>query len=870
MTSISSRFKEKKSEQTSRKSYIETLGNSGDRKHLHDLIGVLKGNDFRVRSVTVEAIAKILRQNESVVMDILEALSSLPDGISEDTEVLKLFAEFDPSRSTYFGDDQMEDESALIAAATQAEANYQRKQSTDESSSTSCYDIQELDLQTEEDPPVPEIPSTPKSSKPELIDISESPEFPEPPRKVQRTDEFNGTVLSQPSQELSDAKTSQSSQPASQTKSLGLVASPLKCGKLSRIQKMILKCVDETPGQFKSDQIVKILSPGKVTKAITNEMKNHPSYCHLKLQKQKVILEEIGHLMEWDYLKKDKGKLILGAKGQESLNEGMNSMESPEKPQVDSLKISQPASMVISEKVDPKAPIHPFFAKKTLDFSAPITSKPPSTSLPSLTIHSSMNTPNSRPPSGPTSLTLPSGYSARNITGRQEWKKSLSQRSNFSTNPTNLIVKTVSEPESAVQLSDEQDQVLQLALSGKSLFFTGAAGTGKSLLLKRIIQELQKKYEYNEVYVTASTGVAACNIGGCTLHSFAGIGIGDKKLEEIIPAVLENSNTLKRWRSAEVLIVDEVSMIDPDFFDKLEAVGREARKRTEPFGGIQVIFCGDFLQLPPVFKGGSQNLKFCFESKTWNQVIGISIELKKIFRQKDSRFINVLNDIRVGRLTPQSRSILESCKNTQHSLPDGIKPTTLYPKKLNVESENLVNLQAISDSEYVYKAEDEGRHETFIKKLDELNAPKELHLKVGAQVILLRNLNFDLGYVNGARGKVIAFEEVDLDTIADKDVALNGVKFYPIVQFESGRTLRVMAQEWKMESGGSILAMRRQIPLTLGWALSVHKSQGMTISNVVVSLAECFEYGMAYVALSRATSLEGLKIVGHFNDSVIK
>lgn len=196
-----------------------------------------------------------------------------------------------------------------------------------------------------------------------------------------------------------------------------------------------------------------------------------------------------------------------------------------------------------------------------------------------------------------------------------------------------------------ILLSDEQQHVLdEVILRNENVFFTGSAGTGKSVLLRELITQLRQKYapksknDYWEasndsVAVTASTGIAACNIGGCTLHSFSGVGLGQEAVPVLISKVRKNGNSVRRWQDTKVLIVDEVSMIDADFLDKLETVARAVRKNESPWGGIQVVLTGDFFQLPPVNKSG--NVKFSFEAESWGRTIKTTIQLMQVFRQKD-------------------------------------------------------------------------------------------------------------------------------------------------------------------------------------------------------------------------------------------
>lgn len=316
-------------------------------------------------------------------------------------------------------------------------------------------------------------------------------------------------------------------------------------------------------------------------------------------------------------------------------------------------------------------------------------------------------------------------------------------------------------------LSKEQEYVLQLARQGRSLFFTGSAGTGKSVLLKSIIKDLKQG---KNVSVTASTGLAACNIGGITLHSFAGIGLGNGEVSDVIKNVRKNRKALRRWRETDVLVIDEVSMIDGRLFNKLDAVARAVRRRQSPFGGIQVVACGDFYQLPPVGKreflpDGTETKEgaiFAFECPAWKEVIRSSIILKEVFRQKgDQTFIDMLNDMRNGLVTRQAE---EEFLRLSRPLdcPAGIVPTELYATRNEVENANNMKLRGLEGNARSYSARDGGtlppqaRHQVLANFL----APQRLFLKENAQVMCIKN--FDETLVNGSLGKVIAF--VDRDT----------------------------------------------------------------------------------------------------------
>ncbi|KAJ0012152.1 hypothetical protein NQD34_013127 [Periophthalmus magnuspinnatus] len=397
------------------------------------------------------------------------------------------------------------------------------------------------------------------------------------------------------------------------------------------------------------------------------------------------------------------------------------------------------------------------------------------------------------------------------------------------------------------KLNKEQAAVLSAVLSRKNVFFTGSAGTGKSFLLKRIIGSLPPK----STYATASTGVAACHIGGTTLHSFAGIGSGSAPLDQCIE-LAQRPGVLQHWTSCKHLIIDEVSMVEGQYFDKLESVARSVRRSTEPFGGIQLIMCGDFLQLPPVSKG-KDKANFCFQSRSWRKVIQVNMELTEVRRQTDQSFISLLQSVRVGRVTEEVTSRL--LHSASHSIErDGILATRLCTHKDDVELTNQNKLQQLPGAARVFEALDS---DPALEKTIDVHSPVSsvLQLKVGAQVMLTKNLDVARGLVNGARGVVVSF-----------DTQKHG---YPRVRFLCGVTEVMKPERWVFKSGGGIHLSRQQLPLKLAWAISIHKSQGMTLDCVEISLARVFESGQAYVALSRARSLEGLRVMD-FDPSVVR
>ncbi|KAG5847604.1 hypothetical protein ANANG_G00127940 [Anguilla anguilla] len=373
------------------------------------------------------------------------------------------------------------------------------------------------------------------------------------------------------------------------------------------------------------------------------------------------------------------------------------------------------------------------------------------------------------------------------------------------------------------KLSKEQAVVLNAVLSGKNVFFTGSA---------------------------ASTGVAACHIGGTTLHNFAGIGSGSASLEQCLE-LAQRPGVLQHWTSCRHLIIDEISMVEAQFFDKLETIARSIKRSTEPFGGIQLIVCGDFLQLPPVTKGKDRP-DFCFQARSWRKCIHLNLELMDVRRQTDQTFISLLQAVRVGRVTEEVTAKL--LKSAYHSIErDGILATRLCTHKDDVELTNENKLQQLPGTARVFEAVDSDP--VLVKAIDAQSpVGRVLQLKVGAQVMLTKNLNVERGLVNGARGVVVSFQP--------------GNKGLPCVRFLCGVT-EVMKPERCMFKVGGLYLSRLQLPLKLAWAISIHKSQGMTLDCVEISLARVFECGQAYVALSRARSLEGLRVLD-FDPHVVR
>ncbi len=261
--------------------------------------------------------------------------------------------------------------------------------------------------------------------------------------------------------------------------------------------------------------------------------------------------------------------------------------------------------------------------------------------------------------------------------------------------------------------------------------------------------------------MTASTGLAAVNIGGTTLHSFSGIGLGTDSVDKLIGLNKTRPKNRKKWESAKILIIDEISMLSADLWDKIEEIARAVRDNDDPFGGIQLIVCGDFLQLPPVSKRGRDRERFCFQSESWSRCMTVQIELRQVFRQANQSTVTMLNELRRGICSPSTAALLRSrlvSANAPIASKDneGVEPTRLYSHNADVDTENRSRLERLPGDEAVFDAKDSPKKAPS-NVFRNFRAPKRLALKVGAQVILLKN-DGKTGLVNGSRGVVIGFQ----------------------------------------------------------------------------------------------------------------
>lgn len=384
----------------------------------------------------------------------------------------------------------------------------------------------------------------------------------------------------------------------------------------------------------------------------------------------------------------------------------------------------------------------------------------------------------------------------------------------------------------------DQALALEIMHSGEHVFLTGPAGSGKTHVLNQYIR--QAKAEGKHVSVTATTGLAATHLGGTTIHAWSGIGVHD----ELHPNFL--SHMLKGRRdtieATDVLIIDEVSMLHDFRLDMVEQVARSVRNDDRPFGGIQVIMCGDFFQLPPVNRRDSVQGGFVVGSGAWDALDPVICYLAEQHRQDDEQLLDILSALRQGDIRKRhAEALLGTIRENDE---DDI--TQLHTVNVDVDRINNAKLAELEGKEYTYDATTTGK-ESYVTSLKKsCIASEKLRLKKGALVMAIKN-SPERKYVNGSVGTVTGF-----DTLTK----------YPIVTFLSGKVVTMSLDTWELRDGDTKRASISQIPLKLAYAITVHKSQGMTLDAARIDLRKAFVEGMGYVALSRVRRLDGLSLVG--------
>ena len=419
-------------------------------------------------------------------------------------------------------------------------------------------------------------------------------------------------------------------------------------------------------------------------------------------------------------------------------------------------------------------------------------------------------------------------------------------------------------------LSAEANYVLQfINQTNRSIFLTGKAGTGKTTLLKEIIKSTHKN-----CVVVAPTGIAALNAGGVTIHSMFQLPFGGFIPDNSTPQFLENSKfetkaTLRRHfkmsglkksviQNMELLIIDEVSMLRSDLMDAIDFMLQSVRRKNFPFGGVQILFIGDLLQLPPIIRDEEWRIlrfyykgKFFFHSHVIQQNPPLYIELSKIFRQTDEQFISVLNNLRNNQITHSDIQILNQFVQPNFDLKTNKGFITLTTHNVKADAINSQSLLDLKGKTKIYKALIVDDFPDKIYPLEE-----NLELKVGAQVMFIKNdLSFDKNYFNGKMGII--------KSLSDEEILVN----FP----EENKTIEVERYEWQniryyvdentKEINEEILGTFTHYPIKLAWAITVHKSQGLTFDKAALDVSQVFLPGQAYVALSRLRSLKGLVLL---------
>lgn len=385
-----------------------------------------------------------------------------------------------------------------------------------------------------------------------------------------------------------------------------------------------------------------------------------------------------------------------------------------------------------------------------------------------------------------------------------------------------------------------QIEALNLLKMGKNIFLTGEAGAGKTYLLNSYIKYLKENNV--KIAVTASTGIAATHLQGVTIHSWSGMGIKDNITPNDLEKLLTKQQIKRNYNKNKVLIIDEISMLHKHQLDAVDLIARYMLDNTKPFGGMQIILCGDFFQLPPVSSSAAEKY-FAFEADAWANGEFHVCYLEEQHRQSNDLLHTVLNDIRCGTAGEHTKVHLRKRYKKE---PEGtVKATKLYTRNMNVDVINERELINIHSPEKIFTMTSEGFSALVEGLKKNCLALQQLKLKTEAQVMFIKN-DMTGRYVNGTRGVVVGFDKSE---------------GWPIVKTNHNEIIVAAPEEWKYEENGIVRAIIKQVPLRLAWAITVHKSQGMTLDAAEVDLGDAFEPGMGYVALSRVRSLNGLKLM---------
>ena len=395
-----------------------------------------------------------------------------------------------------------------------------------------------------------------------------------------------------------------------------------------------------------------------------------------------------------------------------------------------------------------------------------------------------------------------------------------------------------------------QSTALSILKSGKNVFLTGSAGSGKTYILNQYIQYLKERKV--PVAVTASTGIAATHMNGMTIHAWSGIGVRNNISASDLAFMRTKKYLREKMEAAQVLIIDEISMLHKTQIEMVNKVLKYFKDNNYAFGGIQVVFSGDFFQLPPVGTMNENNReKFAFMSQAWLEAKLAICYLTEQHRQSDKNLNDILNDIRRLQVSAKSLELLKIAKHNQFN--KDWDPPILYSHNHDVNRTNNKCLSELTGKTTTFKATTKGNKKLVAMLKNSVRAEENLYLKIGAKVMFVKN-NYEQNYINGTLGKVIGYSNDDL----------------PIIKLADGKILTVEPENWSIEDDmGKSLVSFKQIPIRLAWAITVHKSQGMTLEYAQVDLSRTFEKGQGYVALSRLKNLNGLHLLG-FNDIALQ
>ena len=416
------------------------------------------------------------------------------------------------------------------------------------------------------------------------------------------------------------------------------------------------------------------------------------------------------------------------------------------------------------------------------------------------------------------------------------------------------IVK--SNPEFAFEDNEDLKKIDDFIRNGDNVFVTGFAGTGKSYILNKLKEKYKKK-----LTITSTTGIAAVNVKGQTLHSWAGVGLCRNPINVTVDKIRQRPTQFRQIVGCKILAIDEISMLNVETFQYVNEVLKQVRENDKPFGGIQVLFIGDFFQLPPVEQGESFDRRYCFETELWDELELKNVVLKRNFRQNEEDFIKALADMRINRLTEEDIDLLETrCVNEDdgeilHIFSTNEEANRYNAVKFNAIDEPVINFVA---KDGVYRGKSlvyEGfmpREEMILDIFNKnCRADREIFLKKGCRVMLLVNMDFDRGLINGSCGVIQGFNDETIN-----------------ITFDNGVNANIPMHEFEYYYNDKVVALRLQYPLKLAYGITIHKSQGMTLDKLVVDCKRVFECGQVYVAMSRVKTLGGLYL-RHFEPTQV-